>query len=789
MPRRPHVLHRANAPFAVLFVAGAAIVAGALLAPAFPGPILLMAGLAASVGMALVAVTGMPRGRRAGWHLLGMGSTILSIALATRAFGADPISDPIASVLIAAGGIPILLGALSLIRPQGHEADAALYVDAILLAVIVAMISWYGIVQPTFHASGSGAGYLDAILSTAWLTADSAFLIIGAYTAWTQRGTTVAQAALLGALLASSVTDLGVFQAYTGVGYTPGQWTDLATFIVPAILAAAAWHPSAKAPTHLRRRLRDPRVLNFRLIVVTGSLAIVPVALLLYGVLQGGDGGELASPPGMPSIEAQLGGQMLVVVVLVTIRLVLAVARLEGVLRARDGLEVELKRQATVDGLTSLANRSVFTSRLELALARSEASTVAVLFCDLDDFKTVNDTLGHAAGDELLATVAARLAASVRPTDLAARLGGDEFAVLLTGVEHPAAAEAVAQRILDSFTTPVTVAGTVVPVRISIGVALGGDVATAAELMRDADIAMYLAKGGGKGRFERFNPEMRSRVAERMALQTDLGLALERDELALVYQPISSLGADGVIGGEGVIGTEALLRWHHPTRGLVGPSDFIPLAEQCGLIHPIGRWVLATAARQVRQWLDQGASPDIHVSVNVSAVQLSAAGFAQDVDAIVRAAGISPRHVMLELTESALVDADTASVVLTHLKRLGFRIAIDDFGTGYSAMSYLASFPIDVLKIDRSFVTRMAADEQGRSLVKTILGLARNLDLETIAEGIEEAEQLRELTRMGCRFGQGYLLGRPVEPAEIGLLLGAVVPRAVPRRVAAGTAA
>jgi diguanylate cyclase (GGDEF)-like protein len=487
--------------------------------------------------------------------------------------------------------------------------------------------------------------------------------------------------------------------------------------------------------------------------MVALAIFIAPV-ILVATAARGGE--DLFS---VDNDQLEIAGGSIALSALVIVRLFGALSRLDRSLNSREQLEKELKRQALRDALTDLPNRLYFTQRLTVALAR-QPDQIAVLFCDLDDFKTVNDTLGHAAGDELLVRVAARLRQSLRPGDLAARLGGDEFAILLESIADPAAAANIAERLVDSFREPVVVNGQPYAVRVSIGVAFGADAGEAAELMRNADIAMYLAKSQGKGRYELFHPSMQASVVNRLALRANLERAIEQNEFVLQYQPIQALASDEVVG------VEALIRWRHPDRGFVPPNEFIPLAEQTGLIVPLGRWVLETACQQLRVWLEAGADPATTMSVNVSPVQLADPGFVPGVAAVLDRSGLRASNLVLELTEGALIDADGANRVLSELKSLGVRLAVDDFGTGYSAMSYLGRFPIDILKIDRSFVSAIGRNEREAALVSTIIRLAANLRLDTVAEGIEDAGQLDELRHLGCDFGQGYLLGRPLD-AEV----------------------
>ncbi|MDQ4058152.1 MAG: EAL domain-containing protein [Actinomycetota bacterium] len=437
----------------------------------------------------------------------------------------------------------------------------------------------------------------------------------------------------------------------------------------------------------------------------------------------------------------------------------------------RKVLEEQLTHQAFYDALTGLANRVLLLERIEHALRRAHRSggRIALLLLDLDDFKTVNDSLGHVAGDDLLREVATRLNSAVRDVDTVARLGGDEFAVLVEDAESVASATVVAERIIDVLRTPIPVMETECSVHVSIGIAVGSGQDTGAEeLVRNADVAMYLAKGKGKSRYEIFEGHMHEAAVRRMQLKADLQRAVEQGELTLHYQPVMDLGEDRFSG------FEALVRWIHPDRGLISPQEFIPLAEETGLIVPLGRWVLEQATMQARDWqLRYPRHPALRMSVNVSARQLQHPGFVNDVGRALALSGLSPDCLALEITESTLMaDADGAVVRLGELKTLGVDLAIDDFGTGYSSLNYLALFPIDELKIDRSFVRPMAFGE-GVELAQAIVRLGLSLDLRLVAEGIEEPLQLQTLRDLGCHHGQGYLFSRPAEPAALEALLAA----------------
>jgi len=430
----------------------------------------------------------------------------------------------------------------------------------------------------------------------------------------------------------------------------------------------------------------------------------------------------------------------------------------------RRTLEDELKRQAFHDSLTGLANRALFSDRLEHALARARrsANSLAVLFIDLDDFKTVNDSLGHGEGDLLLVAAADRLSEAIRAGDTIARMGGDEFAVLVEDASGDETPVDIARRLLAILEPPFDRAGKELFVRASVGVAVASSPGhTADDLLRNADIAMYTAKTNGKNRIEVFTPSMHEAAVARLGLKGDLVRALERGEFSLAYQPIADLATGHIVG------VEALIRWNHPQRGLVGPVEFIPVAEETGLIVPIGRWVLQEACRQGRMWNDDPTKPR-SISVNISGRQLQEPGFVDDVAAVIAESGMNPAQLTLELTESVLMnDAEAATATLNDLKSLGIRIAIDDFGTGYSSLSYLRRFPIDALKIDRSFVASMGDGPEQSAVVLSIIRLADTLHLSTVAEGIEDAGQLAQLQALGTDLGQGYFLARPVGPDAI----------------------
>jgi diguanylate cyclase (GGDEF)-like protein/PAS domain S-box-containing protein len=435
--------------------------------------------------------------------------------------------------------------------------------------------------------------------------------------------------------------------------------------------------------------------------------------------------------------------------------------------------EERLEHLATHDQLTELPNRTLLADRIQVALARARRNHthVAVLFCDLDHFKVVNDSQGHTAGDELLVSVARRMQERLRPTDTVARFGGDEFILFCEDLHDPDEAVNLAERLLAAFEAPFVVNGADVYIAASIGVATS-DTSGLDEkaLIRDADAAMYQAKARGRDRFEVFDARLRARVVERHDLQNGLRHAIAHDQLLVHYQPIIDLQSPaGTPMSDRIVGAEALARWLHPVRGLLSPSVFIPLAEETGLIVAMSRTVLAEACSfwsQARVPTDRTAVS--FVSANVSVRQLASPSLVADVAQVLEQTGLDPARLHLEVTESALmVDPDESVVALAGLKRLGVQIAVDDFGTGYSSFAYLRRLPVDELKIDKSFVDGLATDDRDRALVGGMVQLAHTLGLRVVAEGVETAEQLHELTALGCDLAQGFLLARPMPAGEL----------------------
>jgi diguanylate cyclase (GGDEF)-like protein/PAS domain S-box-containing protein len=426
-------------------------------------------------------------------------------------------------------------------------------------------------------------------------------------------------------------------------------------------------------------------------------------------------------------------------------------------LTERKRLEDELVYRAFHDQLTGLPNKARFCDRVQHAVDRSgrTAEQFAVLFLDIDNFKTVNDSLGHEAGDHLLVIAAKRLGGCLRIGDTPARLGGDEFAVLLEQVSDVESACSLAGRIRDEFRLPIPVGDRDVVATVSIGIAFGGRRSTSEQLLRDADLAMYTAKARGKNRFELFESHQHDAAVARVEVAADLRRACEESELMLDYQPIVDTRTDTIIA------VEALVRWHHPTRGLLPPAAFLPIAEDAGLMDDVGRHILERACRQAAQW-NAGVAPNLAVSVNVSPSQLTGDTIVEDVARAIGNAGLTPPSLVLEITETAMMrDTDVARRNLLALDSLGVGLALDDFGTGYSSLTYLQQFPIDVVKIDKSFVASLGQRTRRPSLAPAIIQLAQTLDLVPVAEGVETRDQLIELRNLGCDLVQGFLLHRP----------------------------
>jgi len=431
---------------------------------------------------------------------------------------------------------------------------------------------------------------------------------------------------------------------------------------------------------------------------------------------------------------------------------------------AARALALRMSYLAQHDILTDLPNRNMFEDRLTqaMALAHRHRRQLAVLFLDVDRFKHINDSLGHAIGDRLLQAVAKRLLDCVRKSDTVSRQGGDEFVILLSEVVQAEDAAICAEKVLQAVRVPIRIDEHEINITVSIGIVTYPADGTSAEtLLNNADVAMYHAKDTGRGDYQFFKPEMTAHALERRSLEGSLRLALAREEFVLHYQPKINLDTGTIIG------VEALIRWRHPERGLVAPAHFIPTAEECGSIVPIGQWVLREACRQARGWQHAGLPP-IRIAVNVSPVELRAGEFVANVLAILAETSLDPRYLELELTESALMqDSKSTAITLRALRDMGIHLALDDFGLGYSSLSYLKRFPIEALKIDQSFVRDLTTDADDASIVSAVIGMGENLRMQVVAEGVETLEQLEFLREHRCPVGQGYYFSRPLVAEDL----------------------
>ncbi len=618
-------------------------------------------------------------------------------------------------------------------------------IDLATVAIGGSAVVVYVVLGPTILAGGSGA--LQTAFSIAYPVGDMVLLV--GLASVLLRGTVPSSARALQFMAAG----LGVFIAadmlYGWITlnstYTGGDPADTVYVVAMALMALAAVAQTRPAPDETPRGLDGHRRASW----APFAAVLTGVTLLLV---------DLRGLPLLPDLALLLAAVALMV--LVSLRQVLA---------QRDLVMTQgrLSYQSLHDALTGLPNRVLVIDRAEqmLARARRRRTLLAALYVDVDGFKQVNDSYGHAAGDEVLRTVASRLTQAVREADTVGRLGGDEFVVLIDGYTLAAEPELIAERIIEVISQPMEIAGAearALSLTVSVGIATG-DRRASDELLRDADLALYAAKGAGKNRWLKFESQMQVAVQDRLELEMDLREALSHEELFLLYQPTFDLEH------ERMTGVEALLRWRHPRRGVIAPGQFVPLAEETGLIVPIGRWVLRAACEQAARWR-RGGLP-LSVAVNVSGRQLEDAGLAEDVAGALRRSGLEPASLTLEITETALMrDSDTAAGLLRDLKEIGVRIAIDDFGTGYSSLAYLRQFPVDALKIDRSFISGLAASSNSKALIHTLVQLGKTLGLDTLGEGIEQDAQLRQLQREQCDEGQGFLFARPMAAEAVAAL-------------------
>jgi diguanylate cyclase (GGDEF)-like protein len=649
-----------------------------------------------------------------------------------------------------------------LVRDRAPGRDMAGLMDAAVITVVMALLSWVFLMEP--YVADSSLTFVELVTSVAYPFVDILMLAVLARLMTLRGPRSPAFNMLVIGLVTTLIGDIAYGYVNLTSGYTDRGWMDATWLIMYVVWGVAALHPSAsrisdaaEAPSGKLSRER---------LVLLSSAALIAPGVMLYAW-------ATTSARDVHVPESTAATAIVFILVLVRMgslnrqidrhmtRLHTQGRVLRAALDERNALAEKLRHQAFHDSLTGLPNRALFLEKVQEALEGDLTGSggIAVLFIDLDEFKSVNDRFGHAAGDELLKAIGHRLRGALRAGDVPARLGGDEFGLLVYNVDTEDVARAVAQRLFASLNTPFSLDGISVPVKASVGVSLNLQGDTAQDLLRNSDAAMYLAKHRGKDRFEIFDSTRHGGILEQMKLRNDFTGAIERNELVLHYQPQVDLLTKKTVGAE------ALIRWRHPTRGFLYPNDFISLAEETGAIVPIGKWVLREACTQAKKWVgDLAPGESFTISVNLSARQLADETLVDSLADTLHATGLDPRNLILEMTESVLIQDEEASLErLRRLSRFGVRIAIDDFGTGYSSLTYLQRLPAEILKIDKSFIDNILEGPEEEALAHAIVRLGETLNLVTIAEGIETVQQASRLRQLGCPYGQGYHFSRPIE--------------------------
>ena len=682
-----------------------------------------------------------------------------SSAAITRAGG-----SPAAAALTMVAYLIGIAGYAVLIRSRSPGRDRASLIDATVISTGVGMLAWVFLASP--YSVDASLPLIERVLSVLYVVLDVLVLALVIRLAIGGGDRTRAYLLMTAGWLVLVAADAGRAMLVLLGTYDPSSPVEAGWLVSYALWGAAVLDPSVATFTD---PVPAPRtgLTRGRLACLAGASLMAPAILAIQALRD--------QRLDIPVIVTGCAALFLLVLVRLAdlVRENEATVRelrgTEGVLRAslseRDTLAAQLEHQAFHDNLTDLANRARFTDRVRHALARArrDGGGLAVLFLDLDDFKVVNDNLGHGAGDRLLREVAGRLRSCLREHDTVGRLGGDEFAILATDTDL-ATARRLAERVIATLAAPFPLVGGQVTIRASVGIAFDdGNGVDETQLLRNADIAMYAAKSRGKGTYEVFKGSMLRSVRDRHDITAALEGAIERRELVVHYQPIVDLHSGRVVGAE------ALVRWPRPDRGLVPPAEFIPVAEETGLVVELDRFVLRQACRQMAGWTASAGPLLLHV--NLSANHLLRSDLAANVSAALRDSGLDPGCLALEITESVLMhDLELGVVRLQELKRLGVHLAIDDFGTGYSSLAYLRQMPIDAVKIDKSFVDGVAGGAEDSAVARAIIALATTLHLDTVAEGVEHPEQAAALAQLGCHLAQGYHFSRPVPAADMGRL-------------------
>lgn len=720
-------------------------VVAAALAFLFPGSHTVFwgtLGLTSAAAVGAGVVINQPT-RKLPWLLVGLAlaafvSGDIVYDLLTKVFGRDDPFPSLADAFYLATYPLFAGGLLAMSRSRRGERDSGALLDALIVITACALFAWLYLIVPYVRAEDMTL--IEKLISVAYPLGDIAILSVLARLLAHGGARNPALKLLVagaGGLLCADVA-YGAIQL--NGSWAVGGPTDIGWVMFYICWGAAALHPSMRELTTPQAARR--RQLTVASLAVLSAMALVAPALLVWRSLSGGNAADMA-----------------VISVAAALEFMLVLGRLIGMARS------QWRDQALHDALTGLANRALFQDRVDHALSRRKPSpqNVGVLLLDVDDFKYVNDTLGHGAGDELLVELAGRIVGCLDASDTAARLGGDEFGICIESGAEPAYLALVAQRLLDAMAEPFRLEGSDVNVRISIGLTdAGHHPSSAGDMLREADLALYAAKNAGKASFRFFEPCLHQAVVTRLERRAAFEQAIERGELRLHYQPVVTLDEQRLVGAE------ALVRWEHPTEGLVPPAEFIPLAEESGLIIPMGRWVLEQACADLARWRQEPGRLEqpFRLSVNVSPRQLQSPDFLAVLDAALERHQVPHGALMLEITESLLLQESVDVMVrLDSLRQRGVLLALDDFGTGYSSLSYLNRFPIQVLKIDRSFVNGLDGDGERLSILRAISALAGSLGLKVVAEGIEQESEAVQLLAMGFQYGQGYLFGRP-GPAE-----------------------